>query len=677
MRIQKTIAGFLAAALALAPFAAAHASTRGEAAEAEEERSFFSAMTLSENAEVIYPAGSVVTTASDVLVVFTAPSGEKVQIAEGDEVLWEGFGLGGVRVAAQLHGLTAGEVHLLTLRLPDLGESVTLPPIVVKSYVSFDIRDVAKIAMGIGGTTGWDFNQDGLSNTPAEKAADMAAVLRKLEPTGQAAPTANDLDELLWSDETGSGLWNVYYAATDLKNEAVGRYVQLPAGDGSEGKLPVSPFGDTSLWYGSATVTNSVYGQGNYMNQVSGSPWLNGGMSISSHQGSIVSPVVSVPASAHASLSFWSWWEIESDAPDSFDVMTVRVYNDDYVEEFVLNPEEYDHTLPDYKPYTSGGADAPAKWVRYEFPLGTFAGADVRIELDFSTGDAQYNGFRGWFVDELFVGANTEPVGTEASIGGTAAVGGVLTASLSAADADGDALGAPKFAWYATDPQGNKKRIGGGAALTVLPEHEGSFITVEAYPYDGKEYGHPASATVWIESDELAVWPADGVVTEDEGILLFAPSGNDIFYTIDGSDPSDPVNVARHTFAAPIFLEEPSVVKAVYGAGEEYSDVHEFEFELLSTPETDFEGTELPLYNYIYGGLDYAPNGTNVYVVVEGDGIFEKQLVYLDGGLNFVWYATDTTWAGKTVNLHFYAEYKGKQTPYKSIEGITFTYTPV
>ncbi|WP_309122113.1 hypothetical protein [Paenibacillus sp.] len=450
--------------------------------------------------ELLYPRGTVATLGSEAVVLFQAPEGVPVAVADGDEARWSGTGLGeDVPVRAVVTGLAAGGVHALRLVRTDTSESVPLPLIVAGSYAAFDIRDVATLAARIGDTTAWDFDGDGASETSAAKAADLAALMGLIEPA--VAAGANALRESLWDEETGSGLWRVYASASGLRNEAVGKYVEPQDEDGSEGFLPTSPFSGEALWYGSATVTNSVYAVGNYMNEMSEYGYeLDGGTSADAHGGTIWSPSFQVAPDPDATLSFWSWWEIESANPDGYDRMSVRVQPEDgTTRTFVLNPDDGGNESPSYKPYTSGGADAAPAWRRYEFPLGEWAGQRVRVALSFETGDEQYNGFRGWFVDQVYAGTNRAPVATGVSVTGEAAVGGLLSAAAEASDPDGDALGAAKYVWQATDKATNaRKVVGYGKELPVLPAYAGKLLTVEAYPYDGKEYGSAASATVQV-----------------------------------------------------------------------------------------------------------------------------------------------------------------------------------
>lgn len=161
---------------------------------------------------------------------------------------------------------------------------------------------------------------------------------------------------------------------------------------------------------------------GNFLNQrVVGDNELSGGMSAAPHGGSAITPVISVPASGSPALSFDSWWEIESVAPASFDIMTVHILDSNGTELTQLARINPATAPPGSAPiaFSSAGPDVPGVWQNYLFPLTSYMGQDIRIKFQFSTNDGQFNGFRGWFIDEVkilgeaVVGINWEAVGTK------------------------------------------------------------------------------------------------------------------------------------------------------------------------------------------------------------------------------------------------------------------------
>jgi hypothetical protein len=327
-------------------------------------------------------------------------------------------------------------------------------------------------------------------------------VLRVRSPLGaerlywlnvEVAPAPLDLAN--WTEATG--LWHIYDGSPSIRNEAVGKFVSLPAGDDSDGYLPVSPFSGKSLWYGNeATVTGSVYEVGNYLNELSeyGSS-MDGGRSESAHSGTIMSPVVTVTADVYdPTLSFWYWYEIESNSPINYDEMRVTVEAVSGATPDVsvkLNPTTYSSSSS-HRPHTSAGYNLAAVWKRHEIDLSAFVGQQVRIELFFGTDDEQYNGFRGWFVDQFHLGSNHVPSIGKPVITGTYTAGSTLTANYAGySDGDGDPAQTAKYAWWGSDDGGVswKPLSGNGSSLTLQPEHMGMQIKVDVYPYDGKQYG--------------------------------------------------------------------------------------------------------------------------------------------------------------------------------------------
>jgi hypothetical protein len=70
-----------------------------------------------------------------------------------------------------------------------------------------------------------------------------------------------------------------------------------------------------------------------------------------------------------------------------------------------LNP--YEDPSPNIKvsgeAYTSGGFDQPGLWVQHSYDLSQYAGNMIKIRFVFNTYDRFYNGFRGWFLDDIKV----------------------------------------------------------------------------------------------------------------------------------------------------------------------------------------------------------------------------------------------------------------------------------
>jgi hypothetical protein len=192
---------------------------------------------------------------------------------------------------------------------------------------------------------------------------------------------------------------------TPLLNAAFPSYVSTFGADGEAGgALPSPVAGTKSSWYGSPT-------KGNYIGtQITGDSPLSGGMSTTPNSGVLVSPAFSVPnvGPNAVELSFKTWWEIEGVNPRGFDIMDVEVVN--VVTGAItvarrLNPAA-DPTAPlDRRamPYTSGGFNTAPTWQDVAVDLSAYRGQTIRLRFAFNTRDQQYNGFRGWIVDQVAV----------------------------------------------------------------------------------------------------------------------------------------------------------------------------------------------------------------------------------------------------------------------------------
>ncbi len=54
-------------------------------------------------------------------------------------------------------------------------------------------------------------------------------------------------------------------------------------------------------------------------------------------------------------------------------------------------------------PYTSGGFNQAPVWIYHNIDISQYVGQKVHIQFDFQTLDSLYNGFRGWFIDDVKV----------------------------------------------------------------------------------------------------------------------------------------------------------------------------------------------------------------------------------------------------------------------------------
>lgn len=237
------------------------------------------------------------------------------------------------------------------------------------------------------------------------------------------------------------GLWN--RSELDLSNTAEPDpwdYVDLATGDGSAGALPAPFEGSWAFWYGDHVGTVAADGApelGNYLGSAvpdcdaSGPPCQtdkSGGISTGAHTGELLSPTFTMPPALPTGhvlqLQFASWFEIESVDPHAFDLMDVTV------EEVggggasvtvTVNPTS-DPNGPPAAPFTSGGFDAPPAWTAESVVLAGLEGKTVRIRARFRSGDTNFNGFRGWVVDDFRVVKAVLSPSIQASVVGGAAL---------------------------------------------------------------------------------------------------------------------------------------------------------------------------------------------------------------------------------------------------------------
>jgi hypothetical protein len=201
-----------------------------------------------------------------------------------------------------------------------------------------------------------------------------------------------------------NGFWHRSTLAGIVNQAFVDSLVRLAPGDLSVGALP-SPFaGSYAFWYG--TEVGLVGSEnGNYIGTRSANnvpESFSGGESTAPNGGVLSSTPFVVPADGV--LRFETWWEIESVDPHLFDLMTVQVEEVGVGTTALgsLNPA-VDPDGASYQPYTTNGFNAAPTWAGFGASLSAYAGKTVKLHFSFASGDHQYNGFRGWLLDNVRV----------------------------------------------------------------------------------------------------------------------------------------------------------------------------------------------------------------------------------------------------------------------------------
>ncbi len=214
---------------------------------------------------------------------------------------------------------------------------------------------------------------------------------------------------LPWNEdfESGGGAWvtnGFFHVITDpqlhqVMNPTINpNLVTLP----DAGTLPSAHGGTHALWYGQV-VTGTFIGANFDHNQ----PHLSGGTSQTANAGWAISPDLDLTGVADATLSFWTVWEVEGVDIPWYDMMYVEASTDNGatwqpVGAGALNPLNDVNTNPNVG-YSSGGIGLPPMWVQHTFSLANFGGTFCWLRFRFDTIDQLYNGYRGWFIDDINV----------------------------------------------------------------------------------------------------------------------------------------------------------------------------------------------------------------------------------------------------------------------------------
>lgn len=187
--------------------------------------------------------------------------------------------------------------------------------------------------------------------------------------------------------------WNRLDGPYSIINNAAGLLSFVATNDLSQGKISAPLEGNTSYWFGDAVT-------GNY-----------GSAATKSSFGELESPSIDLSQySKPLSLSFKTWWEIESVNPNQkgFDIMDVLISKDGGKTYFVLtrlNPlsDPQSSLALDHVPYTNAGYYlAPILTQQEPISLDEYVGQkDVRIKFRFNSVDQHYNYFRGWMLDDI------------------------------------------------------------------------------------------------------------------------------------------------------------------------------------------------------------------------------------------------------------------------------------
>lgn len=208
--------------------------------------------------------------------------------------------------------------------------------------------------------------------------------------------------------------WSLLQKNHKIINKDVNRLVTLAPDDSSNGKLPDPAQGNYAYWYGNSVAGSFLNKEANLLTE-EGQPVetrLNGGTSEQAYYGTLTSPVIDLSTTQKPiSLSFKTWWEIESVNPSSrgYDAMDVEVSvnGGEFKKLARLNPLSDPQT--DYNrwsiPFSNFGFNLAPQFAQQEaISLDEYAGqSNVKIRFKFDTVDQYYNAYRGWIIDDIVI----------------------------------------------------------------------------------------------------------------------------------------------------------------------------------------------------------------------------------------------------------------------------------
>jgi hypothetical protein len=203
----------------------------------------------------------------------------------------------------------------------------------------------------------------------------------------------------------GTNFWHVVNRPQDihvLSPDINPNLVTLP----DLGQLPGAHSGENAAWFGQKS-TGTFCGSDF---QPPTQDAKSGCTSTSPLEGELVSPPINLSSATSATLHFWSWFEIEAVDADRYDLMTVDVTTasspseSDWQNLGKLNPASNPAGAHDQS-YSNNGLEQSGSWKEYLVDLSQYVGTSktVMVRFKFDTHDNLYQGFRGWFIDDVKV----------------------------------------------------------------------------------------------------------------------------------------------------------------------------------------------------------------------------------------------------------------------------------
>lgn len=283
------------------------------------------------------------------------------------------------------------------------------------------------------------------------------------------------------------------------------------------GYLPYANSGQHVWWYGESKT-------GTYI----GWPYpaqtpLSGGSSATENSGELITPQIDLTNIDTSTLSFWTWWEIEAVAPIWYDWMTVSVSTNkiDWNDLDLINP-----TIDVFggapQPYSSGGVGSIGNWIRPKFDLTPYAGQKIYIRFLFESEDSNFNGFRGWLIDDIKVSDKKilpSFKGARAYSLRKCEDGQMVTDPGLFRVTEGQWVDVAYSQKFVIAKHGKYERVCANSKTCYLPA--GTYM-LWSYNFDKNNdcpNGQPSSATVTF--DRAGVWPAARTINDPLAINFF------------------------------------------------------------------------------------------------------------------------------------------------------------
>ncbi|RLF44644.1 MAG: hypothetical protein DRN29_08080, partial [Thermoplasmata archaeon] len=127
----------------------------------------------------------------------------------------------------------------------------------------------------------------------------------------------------------------------------------------------------------------------------------------STNSGALVSDIINITADV-ATLSFWTWWQIEGVNPATYDFLNISISIDggsSFTLLKSLNPSS-DPTTPSFREYMyygSAGFNVEPTWVYEEIDISAYVPNEIVIMFSFDTNDSDFNYWEGWYIDDITI----------------------------------------------------------------------------------------------------------------------------------------------------------------------------------------------------------------------------------------------------------------------------------